>query len=788
MRILRLTTLLVATSAIACSAQAFGQAGVSNAGNGSQAPAPIPNAPPAAPAQATDANPTAPSATPDPAAETSGVQDIIVTATRRSANLQTVPLSVVAIQANTLSAQGLKTIADLPRMVPGLTTTRGSSSTNLYLRGVGSSSSGFNNESPVAGYIDGFYLPNTASTLFSFNNIERVEVLKGPQGTLYGRNATGGLVNVITRNPAQQARVDGSVGYGNYNTLSLNLYASVPLTDTLSAGVAVTHTDQKDGWGKNIITGNPNMTFRENGANAKIVWAPAPGTKITLQGLLTHVTTDQGLVDGIYPGSRGTDGTPNLGRYVNADTRDGVSDAKLRLVGLRIEQDLGFAKFLSLTGYIHSNAIAMPNLSGQPGKPVAGQTASNAILSGNSKTFSQELQLASNAAAGSRFTWIGGLYYFNDNTTVGNAVFGTCVGAVCAAPIPTQTTGRPKTRSYAAYAETTYEILPRTRITAGLRYTRDEKSLTGDVTPLAGFPNTPAVLAASTVLHPGDPYTGNPAGIVTAVTFPKLTYKAVLAHDFTNSIHGYVSYNRGFKSGTFNPTNFTNQPSRPEVLDAYEAGLKSDLFDRLLRLNVSGFHYNYKDIQVRTGAPPAPAGSTITYNAAAARVNGVDLEANLVPSRHLSINASASYLDGSYTNFTTATCTTPRPIAGAVLGGNVSAVCNNSGHRLANTSRWSYNLNATYTLDTGVGAFALSANDSFKSRSYWDASNRLSQNPYHLVSAALTWTSLDKHFDIQAYVRNLTKSYYFANATEATTDVYTPGAPRTFGVNAGFHF
>ena len=263
MRFLRTAALLATTSAIACSTTSLAQTGVSNAGNGGQAPAAIPTTAPATPPQVSDANTSAA----NEAGETSGVQDIIVTATRRSANLQTVPLSVVAIQANTLSTQGLKTIADLPRMVPGLTTTRGSSSTNLYLRGVGSSSSGFNNESPVASYIDGFYLPNTASTLFSFNNIERVEVLKGPQGTLYGRNATGGLVNVITRDPAQQAHVDGSVGYANYNTLSLNLYASVPLSDTLSAGVAVTHTDQKDGWGRNIVTGNANMTFRVNGAN-----------------------------------------------------------------------------------------------------------------------------------------------------------------------------------------------------------------------------------------------------------------------------------------------------------------------------------------------------------------------------------------------------------------------------------------------------------------------------------------------------------------------------------------
>ena len=470
-------------------------------------------------------------------------------------------------------------------------------------------------------------------------------------------------------------------------------------------------------------------------------------------------------------------------------TRDGRSISSLYLGGLKIEQQLGFAKFLSLTGYIESSATAMPNLSGQPGAAVSGRAASNATLTGKSKTFSQEFQLSSNGSGDAKFSWIAGLYYLNDDTTVGSAVYGTCAGTVCAAtPVPTQTYGNPKTKSYAAYAEGTYEVLPATRITLGVRYTRDEKSLTGSVAPLPGYANSPAVLPSTTVLFPGAPYTGNPAGIVTAITFPKLTYKAVLAHDFTDNVHGYVSYNRGFKSGTYNPTNFSNQPSRPEVLDAVEAGLKSDLFDRLLRLNISGFHYSYKDIQVRTGAPPAPPGSTITYNAAAARVNGAELQASLVPSRALTINASATYLDGIYSAFANASCTVPRTITTTVLGGNSTVACDNSGHRLANTSRWSYNLNVAYTLETEIGAFTLAANDSYKSRSFWDASNRLSQDPYHLVSASLTWSSPDKHFDVQAYVRNLTKSYYFANGIESATDVYVPGAPQTFGINAGFHF
>ena len=778
--------LLLATASLMPASAVYAQTGVSSAGNGGQAPTAVPNAPPTLPPQVTDANPSAAEVSAPAAA---GVEEIIVTATRRSANLQSVPLSVTALQANTLAAQGIKTVADLPRMVPGLSTTRGSASTNIYLRGVGTSSSGFNTETPIAAYIDGFYLPNTASTLFSFNNIERVEVLKGPQGTLYGRNATGGLINVITRDPGQEIRVDGSVGYGNYDTLSLNLYAAAPASDTLSAGVAFTHTKQNDGWGRNIFTGNDNMKFEETGVQGKVRWLPTETTKVTLMGIYTDISSDQGLVDGIAPGSRGTDGTPFLGRYLNSDRRDGNSDSSMYLGGLKIEQDLGFASLVSMTGYIHAEAVSAPNLTGQPGNPVAGQSATNAILTGDSDTFSQEFQLSSNASNGSRLSWIGGLFYLHDNTVVGTSVFSTCVALVCApTPIPTQTTGRPTTRSYAAYAEGTYEVLPATRLTLGLRYTRDKKALTGITVPLQGFPNSRATLPTTVVLRPGDPYPSNPDGIDTEITFPKLTYKAVLAHDFNDDVHGYVSYNRGFKSGSFQPTNFNNQAARPEVLDAFEGGVKSDLFDRLLRLNVSAFHYKYKDIQLRTGAPPAPPGTTITYNAAAARVNGVELEANLVPSRALSINASASYLDATYTRFPNASCTIPRVITGTTLGGNSTMPCDNSGKRLINTPRWSYNLNATYTVDSEVGTFALSANDSYKSRSYWDPDNRLSQDPYHLVSASLTWTSLDRRFDIQAFVRNLTKSFYFANIQQSGTDVAVVGAPRTYGINAGFHF
>ncbi len=724
-----------------------------------------------------------------PAEASTGLQEVVVTANRRSANLQVVPAAVTALQGGELAAVGVKNVAEITRLVPSLSVTRNGAGTNMYLRGVGTSSSGFNTEAPVAAYVDGFYLPNPGSTLFSFNNIERVEVLKGPQGTLYGRNATGGLVHVITRDPAQTPRLDASVGYGNYDTLNLNVYGSTALSDTVAVGVAATHTDQGKGWGKNVFTGNDNMKIKETGLQAKLRWNPSDATKVTLQAMHVKVDTDQGINVAIYPGARATDGTPYLGKYRNSDRRDAAIKSKFSLLGLKVEQDVGFANLVSLTGYINSRAHFTPNLTGMPGNPVAGQSATNAILFGESKTFSQELQLSSKASSESPFSWIGGLYYFHDNTVAGSGAFGTCVGTVCApAPVPTLTVGRPTTRSYAGYAEGTYAFSDADRLTLGVRYTRDEKALSGETTPLPGLPNTPAVLAASVVKKPGDPYPGNPNGITTSIRFPQTTYKAVYAHDFTPAVHGYVSYNRGFKSGTFNPTNYSNQPSRPEILDAYEAGLKSEFFDRMVRLNIAAFHYDYTDIQLRTSAPPAPPGSTITFNAASAKVDGVDIEANFQPMRALSITASATYMDGIYKSFPTATCSTPRPIAGAVLGGNNSAACDNSGNRLINSPKLSTNLRATYTIETSAGDIALSASDAYKSRSYWDPSNRLSQDPFHLVSASVTWTAPNRNFDVQLYARNLTNKYYMVMATETTNDVYAAGAPRTYGITISAHY
>jgi iron complex outermembrane recepter protein len=729
--------------------------------------------------------------TSDPApTQVQALEEVLVTATRRSASLQTVPQTITAISSDTLDALDIKTVVDLPQLVSGLTVNRQGAAANSFMRGVGSNSQGFTTESPVAVYVDGFYLPYSSAVAFSFNNIERVEVLKGPQGTLYGRNATGGLINVITRDPGAQVHVDASASYDNYDAATLNFYGSAPLSETLAANLAVTHTNQGDSWGRNLVTGTNNMKLEETGLDGKLRWIPTSSTSVTLHGLFDHVKTDQGAVLSIYPGSVGVDGTRYLGEYRNASRVDSAAEVETFHIGAKIDHDFGFASFLSLTGYLHTRAdISGNNSSGIPGNPVAGQAATIADLSSTSKTISQELQLRSNPSATSRLEWIVGAYYFDDDNAIRAASYGTCVGNVCVAtPVPTVTNSNPTTKSYAGYGEGTYKLADRTRLTFGLRYTDDHRGLTGLAEPLPGRPNSPTVLPASTVLRPGDPYTGNPSGIPTSISFSKLTYKAVLAQDLNENVHTYASYNRGFRSGGYSASSFVNMPTRPEVLDSYEIGIKSELFNRLLRLNVAGFQYSYKDIQLRTSAPPAPPGQIITYNAAAARIKGIDVDFNFVPTTQLSINGSFEYLDGKYTKFPNTNCTAPRVIGGAILGGNVTLACDNSGRRVINSPEISFTFGAVYNIESKVGSFALAANDKYTSKFYWDPANRLAQPAYHLLNASLTWTAPSTHYDVQLFAKNVNSKYYAVYAAEGTSDTYLPGAPRTYGLTVGFRY
>jgi iron complex outermembrane receptor protein len=257
-------------------------------------------------------------------------------------------------------------------------------------------------------------------------------------------------------------------------------------------------------------------------------------------------------------------------------------------------------------------------------------------------------------------------------------------------------------------------------------------------------------------------------------SFNKLTWRVALDHNFSSDILGYVSYNRGIKSGGFNMINAGTPGYRPEVLDAYETGLKMQLFDHKVRFNVAAFIYTYKDIQVFniTGG-----GAVLTTNAAAARIHGIDADLAIKASRYFTISAGLGWLDGKYTNFPNATFTPSSPL----LGGQT--VVNATGNQLIYAPKVSGNLALDYRIPSSFGEFAVNGSMSFRDKVFVSAANRLFIPAYAVVNGTLGWTSSDKRFGVQVWARNLLNKNYYLNRTEqALGDIQFLAPPRTVGV------
>ena len=724
----------------------------------------------------------------DPAAaDSTKVGEIVVTSTRRAVDLQKVSATVEAVPATTLKAFNITGVLQLPTLVPGLSILP-SGGNNLYLRGVGSASTGYN-EAQVAVYVDGVYLANPAMGIYSFNNIAQVEVLKGPQGTLYGRNATGGLIAVTTRDPGQTPHVDASVGYANYETYQGNFYGSTPITDTLAANIAVYAAKQNKGWSINEFTGHDIQKDEEVGVESKLKWTPTSATKVTLSFIYDYNNRNLGYGTEVYPGHLAPDGTPYLGEYRDSLRIDPKSPFHAYIGSLKIQQDLGFATLTSLSAYQTSNERTLfAGSSPFPGTTTAGQSAPYDYFLERNRTFSQEFTLTS-APSASRFNWVAGAFYYHDDSELALSTLDTCVGAVCTPGVtPNTNTGYPTTRSYSGYADASYRFFSATHLTVGLRYTDETKGLSGNVVPIKGQPDSVAALPASTVLYPGEP--GFPIVIPTSLHFDKLTYRVVLSQDFTDNIYGYVSDNLGFKSGAFNANVFTNSPALPEELYAYEVGLKSEVFDQRVRLNLAGFYYNYENVQVRSTAPPAPPGNALLENAAKERMYGVDADFTIVPAKGFVINGGFEVLDSKYVSYPGTTCSaySTKTVNGVLVGVVTNTACNLAGYTPPYAPPFSANLGFTYTTQVFGGVVAFTTNDHYNNSYPLAPDNSIRQNAHHVLDASLTWTSPNKAYDIQVFGKNINGAYYFSNGLASNNYQVLPGAPRTYGVTIGFHY
>ena len=696
----------------------------------------------------------------------SALSEIVVTAQRRSEASQDVPIAIQAFKADDLKAMGVQSTDDLPSMVPGLTLQPTGASRPIFLRGVGNNNNS-NVGSAVLVFVDGVYYPYQQGTL-PYNNVASVEVDKGPQGTLFGRNATGGVIQITTKDPQFTPSADVELGYGNYRTSSASIYATAGLTDRLATDLAVYYVNQQKGWGTNLANGEDVFTNKNVALRNKWLYKLSDETQVRVA--FDYLTSD---------GTVGTDVLPAVGRgylfneitgqkftipgnyNVDADFQPGYTVRQLG-ANVRVDTSLGDFKGVSITSW-HTMRTSLDI--DYDGTPI---DFFQLYRFDNRDAETQEFQLIS--PDDSKIKWVGGLYFYNDKGEVNPFGFGGPAGSIVFGVPPGDRFNifaDDRLTSYAAFGQATLPITPDTDLTLGARYTEDQRYIDG-------------YTAGDNAVVPGS------AGAESA-TFKKPTYRVVLDHHFTSDILGYVSYNRGFNSGYFNQasvggfTQAANPAVKPEIIDAYEAGTKTEFLDHRLRVNASAFWYQYKDLQqqIYEGA------ALVTVNAAAARIRGVDLDVEARPISALTLAAGIEFLDATYLSYLNSPSYST-DAAGALISSPGDA----SGNRIPYTPRWSYNVRANYVLDSPIGDFDTSAAVSYTGSWYADPSDYYREPSHSLVNLSETWTASDKRNHVSLWSRNLTNKYYDVgiNMLAPIGPVGNPGEPRTFGITIGHHF
>ncbi|MCW2406858.1 iron complex outermembrane receptor protein [Sphingobium sp. B1D7B] len=698
--------------------------------------------------------------------------DIIVTATRDPSLASKTPLSITAIGGDALLKTGVTNPLGLANEVPSLEINR-YYGLQITIRGVSNTDTTAKGDPSASFLLDGIYIARPQAQETSFFDVERVEVLRGPQGTLYGRNSTAGVINVITKRPTDKFEVTGNVGYGNYDTIQADAAINVPVAE----GIAFRLSGQLDRRDTFIIKA-PTDSFKDNPFK--------DNRSIRLSGKFDFNDDVSLLLVGDYSNMRGITQFNVLGDNffapVNGDptnrlyVADGSADQRLRR---------GFNQ--AFDPYVN-NAVygVMGELSWNLGPVTATYLGSYRRLDVDEKTTdylggvsptlttqkyeqnSHEFRLALNDVSGLKLQ--AGLMYFNEHSMqyydqpnyYGFDHFILDYG-------PTKAT------SYAAFGQATYSVTDRLRLTGGLRYTHDKKSQQGNVIfQITGLPDT--------VLVSG-----------TSVDFSKLTWRVGADFDLDDRTMLFASVATGYKSGGFNDGCLAgsviggracNQPLpasvliyQPEEITSYEGGIKGWFADNAVRYSLSTFYYDYRNLQLNSTAFIGGAPTLLIQNAGKAKVFGVEAEATLRPSPRNRFDLMASFLDAKFRSYM------PQGPSGPDFAGKP----------LDRSPGASVTVGYTYTLPLGdAGSLDLGArtkiSDSYVVSSY-SSGIQWRQPAYTRTEVQATYHAPGDRWYLQAYGRNLENNVLLTAQTYiAGAMAVVPGDPLTYGVRAGFNF
>ncbi len=711
------------------------------------------------------------------------IEEIIVTAQKRAENVQDVPLAITAIGEEALKATGAVGTEDLKSIIPSLNITTGAGGFGLpRIRGVGASGQGPGIENPVAVVVDGVYYGAASGILQSLFDTQQVSVLKGPQGTLFGRNATGGVITITTREPEFQRKVMAQVGYGNYDTRSAAGFLTGPLGETVAFSLSGQYEDRGEGFGVNRFTGNDVQNGESWAGRAKLRWDMTEDTTVRLSADFNGRDAADPSFRNFTLNSLGLDvtqliinagGDPDYDIYSDVDPR-----FRARQWGTSgvVEHEFESVTLKSITAYRETKLGTYfdPDGTTQPRLRIDNNNFD--------EQFTQELNLIS--SGDTRLKWVLGAFYMwnsagqDPGRTTGLTTFGGNGYSDTITDV--------RLKSYSAFAEGSYALGEQTNLTAGLRYTRDERTFAATTVSFNGAANTTTTV----------PYSG-------ARNFSKPTWRVALDHRFSPEVLAYVSYNRGFRSGTFVPQASPIIVLEPELIDAYEVGIKSDLFDRRVRFNAAAYYYDQTNVQVQQ----VIAGVNSVYNADGAEIYGVDADLTWQASDNLRLFAGVGVADATYKTFTNAIISIPYPLAAsfvippgqtcrgtfgnprAQLGGNCLIIGDASGNKLQNTPELTVSLGGSLAIPTRVGKFTLAGNYYYNDGFVGTADERVFQKNYSTVDGSLTWRSNSDHLYARLWGKNLTDAFYRTQLSATNSgDNGTSGAPRTFGVTLGLDF
>jgi iron complex outermembrane receptor protein len=722
-----------------------------------------------------------------------GLGEIVVTAQRREENLQDVPIAVTALDANALAKNDIRDLSRVEVLTPGFSFGKSGSDARPAIRGVRTENVAASGDPTIGFFVDNVYRSRAAQANEPFVDVSRVEVQRGPQGTLYGRNTFGGNVTIISAQPRDNLDAGGSLTGGNFDRFRGEGFVNVPV----ASGVALRLTglrEKMDGYVEGVNEDLDIMARNTTYLRASIGFQPTDNLEAVLRysywketgtggaafgyrvgGIFVNPATGafdiingqpyQLLYDTPRTGQPLVTGTPIDQRklFYPGDTKL-EHDVRQHSLSGNVSLDLGPVVLRSITGYTDFEAFrnADNDFSLRAGNVDAQED--------HLTTFSQELQLASGRNSGP-LEWIVGGFYYDDNITA--AFFSSCPTAERNRPGCAFAAGVPRTRSKAVFGQASYWVIPEAlRLTGGIRYTQDKKRIR------RATATTDADQRIDDITYTGQRFN---------LKFKRTTYRLGAEYHVTDRNMIYASYSTGFRSGGFNNGFFANPLLQagfgPEDVRAFEVGTKNRFLDNRVQLNLSAYRNNFRDLQVQNQfLVPSPGGGTTTasiiLNAAKAHSHGLEAELEAVPVDNLNVAVSATLMKAKYDDYRNV----PAPA-------NYSGFLDLSGNEIPYAPSWKMTGLISYDFNLGASGTVTPQATLLWSDGYYntDLNTVLDrQDSFAKLDLRLGWTDAAERFSVEAFVNNVTDTVTLNRATFGSRGLnQSYDAPRMFGLRVG---